>query len=804
MMTKRISSLILCIISAATISLAQSIYNPGRISGKVIDSVSKRPMEYANIVLLHAIDSSQVTGTVTDAGGYFELGSIPVGRYNLVISFIGYERYKIGNLQITETNPIIQLNDVFLAPAAILLQSVTVEGERAPLTYQIDKKVITPEHLNTAVAGSVVDILQNVPSISVDMEGNVSLRGRGNITVLIDGRPTIMDPQEALQQIPATSVESIEIITNPSAKFDPEGTAGIINIKLKKNISAGFSGMVNVNGGLNDKYGGDLLTQYKTPSYNLLLGLNYNNRSFSGTEREDRSYLYEGRSSFIRSSGDSKRGRRFGGVRGAIELNLTDRAHLALSGQYRDREWGNRAHLTHEEWTDTNPQRLYRTNMTDRSRGGSSSSLGLDYRQTFSSDRHALTASFQHEWDNSDERTLSELLQENTRASGRITTEDGPSSEFEARIEYVHPFSSSLTFEAGYQGEAEKSEENTGLHIFNPTLGIYENHPQFSHRVTYDENEHALYALTSGEWGNIGYQFGFRGEYTKRLTSLAKTGQSFLVDRWDYFPSFHTSYRFAKGKQLMASYTRRIDRPGGGQTEPFDTWIDANNVRRGNPSLLPEFIDSYELAAQTFIGSVTLSGELYYTVTQNKIQDVRQVYSENVTLRTPENIGRDKSLGAEFLVNFDAWNDWNVNIVGNVYDYRIEGTLFGEPFLRRSFNWRLRLNNTMTLGTTQIQFSARYESPSVSPQGRERESVVTDLALKREFLDRRLTAILHLNNILNAHREELTSTGPGFHTFSRSIREWPMVMLTLRLNLNRFDNDKERRQEETEGRDEEW
>ncbi len=801
---KKLNCVVACMFACFTTVHAQTFPFSGKITGRVVDSLSRQPMEYAHIVLLGSADSTQITGTVTAADGTFDLSNIPAGLYHLVVSFVGYERRTIQNVHLNESVPTLRLGEVLLAPTAILLQSVVVEGERAPLTYQIDKKVITPEHLNTALAGSVVDILQNVPSISVDIEGNVSLRGRGNITVLIDGKPTIMDPQEALQQIPATSIESIEIVTNPSAKFDPEGTAGIINIKLKKNTVAGLSGMVNASGGLNDKYGGDLLTQYKTPTYNLLLGLNYNNRSFSGTEHEERSYFYDGRSSLIRSSGNSRSGRRFGGVRGAIEVSLTERTNLILSGQYRDRKWENRAHLNHEERNDPGAQLLYRTNVTERSRGGSTSALGLDYRHSFSTDRHVLNASLQYEWQNADERTLSKLLHESARAGGRITTEGGPSSEIETRVEYIQPIGSSHTFEAGYQGEVDRSEENTGLFDFNPFRGEYVHQSQFSHQVQYDEREHALYALASGELGDFGYQIGLRGEYTKRLTSLAETGRSFLIDRWDYFPSLHTSYRFAKGKQVMASYTRRIDRPGGGQTEPFDTWIDANNVRRGNPSLLPEFIDSYELAAQTFVGPVTLSGEVYYTVTQNKIQDVRQVYSENVTLRTPENVGQDKSLGAEFLVNFDAWEHWNVNVVGNVYDYRIEGTLFGAPFSRKSFNWRLRLNNTLRVGSTQIQFFARYESPSVSPQGRERESIVTDLAFKRELLDKRLTAILQMNNVLSAHREELTSSGPGFQTFSQSIREWPMVMLTLRFNLNRFDNDREPNQEEADRRDDEW
>ena len=789
-MTKRFVVLVSCMIVVLTAAVAQDV--SGVVSGKVFDSNSGKPMEYANIVLFRTADSTQVTGTITNSNGVFELSNIPIGRYYMSILFMGYESQKIADVVITEINPVVRLSDILLVPTAILLQGVEVEGERSPLSYRIDKKVIDVDQLSTSLAGSAVDVLETVPSISVDIEGNVSLRGRSNFTVLIDGKPTILDAQDALQQIPATSIASIEIITNPSAKYDPEGTAGIINIKLKKINIVGFSGMVNANGGLNDKYGGDLLVEYRNPDFNATFGVNHNNRFFPGTEREERSYFYEGTNSFIHSSGDTRRGRIFSGVRGGIEFHLSERNFVGLSGRFRSRDQKNSSRLFYDEWTEPNPQHLYRTNITDRGRGGESSSLGLDYQHKFSSDGHELTAYIQYENEHSDELTVSELLADQTLISGRKTTEGGPSSELESKLEYVLPISKTNRFEAGYQGEIDKSEETTGLLDYNPNNGVYESLSQYSNKVRYEENEHALYSLYAGEAGGIGYQFGFRAEYTKHKTTLALAGQEFLVDRWDYFPSIHTSYEFAEGKQVMASYTRRIDRPGGGQTEPFETWLDANNVRMGNPSLIPEFIDSYELAAQTFIGPVTLSGELYYSVTHNKIDNVREVYAENVTLRKPENIGRDYSLGTEFLVNFDVMKGWNVNLVGNAYDYRLEGTLFGEPFSRNSFNWRLRINNVIKLGgSTQIQFSTRFESPTVSPQGREKESIRSDFAIRQGFFNDRLSAILQLRNILNTNREEFTSEGPGFRTFNFETRESPMLMLTLRFSLRQFDDEED-------------
>jgi hypothetical protein len=245
---KYILTIVLCTTAWIVVTTAQNTRNTGSISGRVFDSNSGKPMEYANIVLLRAADSTMVTGTVTNVEGLFELANIPPGRFALSVQFMGYEARRFEEVIVSETSPRVRLGDILLAPTAILMQDVVVEGERSPLSYRIDKKVIDVDQLNTSLAGSAVDVLETIPSISVDIEGNVSLRGRSAFTVLIDGKPTILDAQDALQQIPATSIESIEIITNPSAKYDPEGTAGIINIKLRKATVAGFSGMVNVIG----------------------------------------------------------------------------------------------------------------------------------------------------------------------------------------------------------------------------------------------------------------------------------------------------------------------------------------------------------------------------------------------------------------------------------------------------------------------------------------------------------------------------------------------------------------------------
>ena len=264
--------------------------------------------------------------------------------------------------------------------------------------------------------------------------------------------------------------------------------------------------------------------------------------------------------------------------------------------------------------------------------------------------------------------------------------------------------------------------------------------------------------------------------------------------------SFHLSYDLPANQQVMASYTRRINRPRGWQLEPFETWSDANNVRRGNPALSPEFVDSYELGSQVFFGTSSLSSDLYYRITRDKIESIRSVYSDNVTLRTFENVGADYATGAEFLLDFDVMKGWSTNLIGNLYNYKVVGTLLNESFSRKSFNWSFRLNNVLKFWTaTQVQVNARYDSPTVSAQGRREGWFSTDVAVKQELMAKRLSLTLQVRDLFGTRKHQFTSEGPGFSSYNKFTRESPIVMLNLRFNINNFNAKKQEARNPDEG-----
>ncbi len=767
----------------------------GTITGKVIDDATGNPIEYSNIVLLSVQDSALITGGVTNEDGIFTLTNLRPGSYLLNVRFIGFEDKRF-DVALNRTTMNINLGEIRIELSEIGMEEVVVEGQRSPVSYQIDKRVIDVDQMQTVISGNAADILENVPSVTLDIEGNVSLRGSGNFTVLVDGRPSVLDAQDALQQIPASSISSIEIITNPAAKYDPEGTAGIINIILKREQTGGTSGIVNANAGLNDKYGADLLLEYRIGNISSHVGIDYNRRFSPGDSRQENQFMTEQNILYNNSTGSRKWGRIGYSVRAGAEFRLSESDVLSIGGRIGERESQQYSSQNYTQWSQNNPQPFNYLSRGERQRAGAFIALNSNYEHKFNNNGHALMSEFFFSKRNSDESTRSAEINDNIQFGGKLTTEEGPSTDQRWKFDYSLPLGVKSKFESGYQGQSDVSTENTSLSDFNPLTGQFEIQRQYSHSTDYISREHALYTIYSDMWSDLGLQAGFRTEYTFRQIEIPTLNQNFKIDRWDYFPSVHGSYQFSPGKQIMASYTRRIERPRGWQLEPFNTWMDANNVRRGNPALQPEFIDSYETGIQTYFGNVSLSAEIYYKYTYNKIEHVISVYEENVSLNTVENIGKDYSFGSELMIIFDPLKFWNLNLMGNLYNYKIEGELFNQKFSRESFNWTARVNNVFRIGnSTQFQFNAMYNSPSVSSQGRREGFLSTDLAVRQDLFERMLTLTLQVRDLFSSAKHEFTSQGVDFYNYNFFNRESPVVMFNVRLNFISHKSERDRREE---------
>ncbi|MFZ1291788.1 MAG: TonB-dependent receptor [Melioribacteraceae bacterium] len=803
---KKFTLLLLVTLTLFSSIFAQRNLN-NSITGKVIDWDSKVPLEYSNIILFSQSDSSQTNGTVTNAEGIFNITSIRPGEYYIKISFIGYESSTIRNLKIAPTTN-LDLGEISINAEGFNTEDVIVSGERAAISYQIDKKVINVSEQLTAISGNAVDVLENVPSVTVDIEGNVSLRGSSNFTVLIDGKPTILESNEALQNIPASTIENIEIITNPSAKFNPEGTSGIINILTKNNSLEGISGIANLNGGNGTRYGADGVFELKNDPINFSLGLDYSKHLMEGESIADSWTLFNQNKYYNSSIGNGNNGRENYGIKSSLAYTLSDNDIITVNGRFGYRDGTNKSTLSYLQWNDLNPAEINYTTISDRSRNGYFYSTGMNYSHNFENKNHTVTADIIFQKNNSDEFTSYKQFDINKFiVQGQEQTEKGPSSSVEIKVDYTYPINAESKFEAGYNSDLNISDEINEYFLYDSLSSDFKIQDLFSKDVSYDNNVHAIYSMYSNQINNFGFQFGFRTEYTDRLIKLNNTNENFAINRWDYFPSLHFSYKLDEKNQFMSSYSRRIQRPRGWELEPFLTWMDSYNVRQGNPSLEPENIDSYELGYQRMFDKSLFSAELYYRVNNNKIESYQTAYDENVTLRSMDNVGKDYSFGSELMLNFDPINIWNVNLMSNIYNYKIVGQLNETDFDRESFNWNTRINNSLNISqTSQLQLNLFYNSPTVSAQGKQEDFIMAGAAFRQMFFDKQLALTLQIRDIFATGKRESSSESFDFYRYNKFVMESPVVMLNLRFNFNNYKSknrsDREGSGMEIEGGDE--
>ena len=763
----------------------------GTVMGRVIDEENNEPLEFVSVAIYTAEDDKLVTGVVSDTQGKFELQGLTEGEYFLEVSFIGYDKRRIENIDINTGRTSIELADIILPRISSQLKEVEIVAEELGVEYKIDRKVINVSQQLTAASGTAVDILENIPSITVDMDGNVALRGSTGFQVLIDGVPTVMEPSEALQQIPANTIENIEIITNPSAKYNPDGTAGIINVITKKDKLKGLSGTADLKGGTYGRFGVGLLASYTKKKWNAFLGGDFNIGERPGYSNSERATTKNDTTYYTLSDGDRNHSGNFWILRGGFGYQLSDKDFFDMEFNYGYRKWEGRTEQNYQEWMEPGPSGIdqYLSRETSM-RGGNFYSFKANYKHDFNDAGHNLSAGVSYRSRQGEDTSTNQLIDAaNSITSGQINTEDGPGNELQTNLDYVLPLGESNKFEAGYQSRIGKSKDFTELYFYNALTGEYELQPEYSNETTYTRDIHSLYAIYGGEQGNFGYQAGIRGEYTYRIIESRNITEKSFIDRLDYFPSVHISYKLPAEQQVMASYSRRIERPRSWYLEPFITWDDAYNVRQGNPGLKPEYIDALEMSYLIGFGDNSLSFEGYYRITHNKTERIRSVYSENVMMSRPENVGQDFALGGELALGLSLFKWWKADLSANFYQYRLEGAYNEISFDRESFNWNSRFSNTFRFGKgTRIQVNSRYNSPTITAQGKRGDYWRADLAISQELFKKKITAILQIRDLFGQSRWKEESMGPDFYSYREFYRNAPQVRVTLSYRFHNYNN----------------
>jgi hypothetical protein len=400
---------------------------------------------------------------------------------------------------------------------------------------------------------------------------------------------------------------------------------------------------------------------------------------------------------------------------------------------------------------------------------------------------HELMLQFNHRFRQGDEFSDNLLMDESGLVNqGTRTTEMGPSSQLEVKLDYIKPIGEKHGMEAGFQLRSGSSDDATELYIYDNDEQDFILQPEKSNNTNYYRNIYAVYGIFKGESGKLGYQAGLRGEYTYRTINSVESLEDYTLDRYDFFPTLHMSYQLPGENQLMASYSRRIDRPRGYYLEPFITWTDMYNVRRGNPALLPEYIDAMELGFIHSREKSQLSLEGYYRIKHNKVERTREVYQEGVLLQTFTNVGTDYSLGMEALYNISLFPWWELNLMSDLYNYRIDSDLNGTNSYQ-SFNWGSRMSNKFQIAKRiQLQFDGNYNSATVTTQGEDKAYYTFNAAVRSDFLDKSLSLVLQVRDVFATGERVSITQDLDFYNYYSRFSNAPIISLTASYRLNNF------------------
>ena len=766
----------------------------GEIFGNILDSLTEKGVGYATIIALKQPDDKMMGGVVTEDNGNFSISDLPFGNYKLKISFVGYNTLFITDVKLNPDQTTVQLKNLVLAPTT--LQTVEVIGDKPLITYEIDKKVINVEDQINTDGQSVTEILENIPSITVDADGTVSLRGSSSFTLLIDGIPTAMDASDALATIPASTIKDIEIITNPSAKFDAEGTSGIINIITKKSKLEGISSLINLSAGRFSNHNGDFSLNIKKEKWTFDLSGGAGIRNHPNKRESERITTYDSLVNRIESEGESSWKRQYYNVGGGVQWNPNNSHVLAIRTNFK--------------WTDMIPydDQVYRSYDNDTLlttfQTNQSNDIDLFNNTTNLYYQYNIKRNKEHNISFKAIANIKDVVQNDTTISydesgaitqGNIYTETGPSNSYRFNLDYRLPIGKNKKFETGIQAQFGQSGDIGKNYVYNDSTKVYDYNDLFSSDVDYVRNVHAGYAIFGGKHKKLGYQLGLRAEYTHRTITSSKAVEFNTIDRLDWFPSAHFSYNLENKSQLIASYSRRIERPRSWFFEPFITWENPYQVRSGNPNLLPEYINAFELSYIIPIKKTGFfSAEAYMRQNQNVINRISTVYEEGILIEQPYNIGTSSSYGGELSLNLDITKWWKINTGGNAYYFDLRGELNDVAYNAQSFNWGAQLTNTFKLKGFILQTNSRFRSGSVQAQGRNLSSFSQDVSLKKSFWKKRLSLTLGARNILNTERRESYSYTENVEIHSLRKPLGPTVQFTVSIKLNNYQKVYERQE----------
>ncbi len=716
------------------------------IKGKVVDDANGQPLEFATVAVKRMRDSSLVSGTITNTAGEFKIADIGPGGYSVEIAFIGYEKFK-GRVAFRPQGsaPVNDMGVIRLKLSAQMLEGAEISADKSFVMNNIDRKTYNTDQLAVTAGGNVSDVLQNVPSVEVDADGTVSLRGNENVTILIDGRPSGMTGaggKSLLESIPSSAIEKVEVLTNPSAKYDPDGISGIINIVTKKNKLQGFTGSVGASTSFEDRYAANLSLNYRKGRWNVSTNYGFNKdfREFTGkTYRES---YFNDVTDILKQDEIGFSNRLNHNFKITTDYNISDRSTISGSALFNIGENDNTNDVNYKLFgSDDIMDSLY-IRTTDGSGDGLNMDFDLAFRHNFKQEGRLLniqtTASFDSDENKNNFRQQGYYDESQPVPVMPILQNDKEIDDnkiYTGSIDYEHPISKDKKFETGIKTTIRDLDTDYESESFNDSAQQFINDINLTNQFVYQDALHAFYAQYRQSINKFGFQLGVRSEYAVTESELITTGEKFDKDYFSVFPSAFVTYKPDDKSQFKVTYSRRINRPRGQQINPFADYDDPLNIRKGNPFLDPEYTDSYEAEYNRFIGKVSLTFTGYARFTHDYIQRYRTFTPDGVTVTTFENLSESRNYGLETILNGSPYKWWSFTFSTNLFKNEIDASNLQDDLNSESFSASGRIFTTFKLPyKLELQLSYFYRAPMKVTQGTMKDMQMATIALSKKVL----------------------------------------------------------------------
>lgn len=776
----------LFIISVFLLSINSILGQTGTISGTVVEQSTQEPMQFAVVELFQEKDTaSMFQGTTTDEDGEFEFKNVPVGHYFVKASFLGFETSQIPVFK-HSTNT--EIGTISIHPSEILLGSVTVKGEKNLLLNSIDKKVYQVQQDIASEGGSASEVLQNIPSVSVDIDGGVSLRGSSNITYLINGRPSALlrrSAANALQQIPAKSIDRIEIITNPSAKYKPDGIGGIINIVLRKESKQGINGQLTANAGNEGRYNTNLSLNYGTEEMNMFA--NYGFRHNAGTrfftdkrtfkdslEGQPLSFYEETRRSITDAYSHT--------ISGGLNRELGDYNSFEISGDYFLQNGLHKGFSkigSHDPTSQLLSQfTINQTNDELEEEGEVSASFEHVFKNN---EDHVLTfeathARFEEREDQTFDQRYTFPKPENTFEKNLV---EKSGHQTEVKAEYVLPIGEEAELEAGYVGE---------FNLEDIRYTAFENYSRF----LFNQDVHALYGVFGQGIEDFSFKAGLRLEQVNIRSHLVEPSDTTVPNSYlKLYPSVHMMYDLGGQTELRFSYSKRINRPDADELNPNPEFSDPRSAEAGNPNLKPEQVHSVELGFQTIKDKITFTPTLYYRYRYDAFTSIQKLVADSILLSTSENLDNQQSAGLEIILSGDIGRKLDLDFSADVFYSQLDAQNLGFSERKSVFAATAKLTSFYKLTSlTLLQLNAFYYSPRITPQGKRNQFFYLNAGVKQQLLSKQAAITLTATDVLHTYRIKRSTETPELSQASKYWRRQPIVFLGITWSFNKKNGDK--------------